>query len=645
MLNKYQRKTINWNNMVEQIIKNFKSSFKEGLIINAKHRNYSVPNKFKLEELCIFYDYLTKRKLKNQKKIKYIICDLYYLSVKMQKARDVFNQCVMRRINPKDPINDANMYIIFNIIEFEEKYRVATETELQFFLKYLNNYNEHTKNDINSILFFYYRSVLHYFLKEYDEFKKDNKDITNFIKKKKSNPDVDKAFLEYIELKNWNMLLRYEKKKSVDIEEPLKSLTQQNKILEIKIGLNICQLYIKNNKFPQCLDLLTKLYQLLKEGIFSEEEIKNGIYYYYCLAVLSLTAYCSTIDNKKKKLSSVIKKIKKKLEFLYITNEKKNYYKAFFDFLVLLYQINLGINNLQTEEIINKFKKIFKLESDSDNGTTPDISSSEFSWLFKDYIPLYINIYVFEKPNSKNTKISKYISDSFCFLKTPSGKEEELPPKKKFFNGILGLYNLISKQSIQIIKEKNNTSLREEIQKHCELLFSYLNTKSHLIKKFLVPYVKEAIIKLFYVYLNTYFNVKNYKKTKEKLEDFENNLAKNLNIEENQCIGYEYILKIKGDLAFQNSQYKDAIFNYDKALKIEEESEGGIKKIITFNKGLSHLCLNEIDIGVKCLKEAQLFFRAMTENKDKLIFSKTICDDLEGKIENVNKLLGSLSND
>lgn len=631
--------------MVEQIIENLKSYFKEGLIINAKAQHYVDYNKFKSEELDILYDYLTKSDLTNIHNINYIICDLYYISVKSPNARKVFYHNVEKAINLNFPINDANMYTIFNIIEFEEKFRIANEEELKFLLQNLNKYSLHKKNFDNSILFFYYQSVLFYFLKEYDKFKECNNDITSFINDEKEHLDVsdNKALLQYIEMKNFIMLLRYQMKMSVFdesmINEHFQTLINQNKIIAIKIGLTICEFYIKNNKFHQCLNFLTQLYQLLKDEMLGEIDIENGIEYY--LAILSRIAYCSAIVNDKKKLSSIIKKIDKKLGFLDITNQKNYYYKTFFDFLVLLYKIHMGTKNLPTETIISKFKNLIDL-NDNDNN---EIKLNKFAWLFKDYIPLYINIYVFDDDfNSTNKTVSKYISNFYSFLKPPNGQESELPPKRIFFNGILGLYNVISKQSIHIIKEKNNTSIKEEVQNYCEILFSYLHRNSHSIQDLLVPYIKEAIIKIFYVYLSTYLNAHDYDKAKEKLFFFENKIKKTLNIEENKCDGYEYILKLKGDLAFKNSQYKVAIDNYDEALKIEEKNLG-IKKMIIFNKGLSHLYLNEIDIGVKCLNEAKRFFKNMIQSKTKLIFSKMICNELKEKINNVNNLLNNFKND
>lgn len=618
--------------MVEQIIENLKFYFKEGLIINAKAQHYVDYNKFKSEDLNILYDYLTKSDLTNIQNINYIICVLYYISVKSPNAREVFYQKVEKAINLNFPINDANMYIIFNIIEFEEKFRIANEEDLKFFLQYLNKYSSHEKNFDNSILFFYYQSVLFYFLKEYDKCKECNNDITSFINDKEEHPDVNdnKTLLQYIEMKNFIMLLRYQMKMSVIDESMIKEhfqiLVIQNKILAIKIGLSICEFYIKNNKFHQCLNFLTQLYQILKDEMLGEIDIENGIDYY--LAILSRIAYCSAIVNDKKKLSSIIKKIDKKIGFLDITDQKNYYYKTFFDFLVLLYKIHIGTNNLPTEKI----KQIIKTIDLNNN------DNNEIAWLFTDYIPLYINIYVFDNSNSTNKTFSKYISDFLSLLKPPNDQESELPPKKIIFHGILGLYNVISKKSIHIIKERNNTNLKKEVQNYCEKLFSYLHRNYPLIQELLVPYIKESIIKIFYVYLNTYFNAHDYDKTKEILDFFENNFKKTLNIEENKCNGYEYILKLKGDLAFKNSQYKDAIDNYDKALKIEKENLG-IKKMIIFNKGLSHLYLNEIDIGVKCLNEAKSFFNNMIQNKSKLIFSKIICNELEKKINNVNNLL------
>lgn len=630
------------------------SLFKDGLIINLKARMLKTQDCVCLEDLNIFYNLLVKGN--NTQRINYLACDLYYQSLKFLKAREVFYNCIEKKLKLDDHINDYNMFLIFNVLEFEEKFGISSREELLFLFNYLSKFSEHKKNFEHYILFYYYKSVVYFLLKDYKEYEKVNTDLMNFIANYKANPQApfNRELLGYIELKNSILSLKSKKQcPSFEINECIansdmvfQSLIQKNKILAIKIGMNIYELYIKKNQFHQCLNLLKTLQQLLKDEMYCGISVENGIDYY--LAISSRVAFCSSIVGDKKRLISAIKKIDKSLEFLDVADKKNKDYKDFFDFLLLLYRLSMGTNNLRTEkviEIINNFKKAFDLENNLNRiELNPDKPTHEFSWLFKDCIPFYINIYAINSLDPLAKNVPKYVSDFISLINNPYS---DLLPYHKILNFVIGLYNVISEKSLSIIKDQSKTqqdTLRAEIQSYCDIFFSYVKNMYIMIPIFKEPFIKNVIIKLYYIYLSTYFAAENYEETERKIQLFESGLKLILIVNENEVNEFGYIIKIKGDLAFKKAQYHDAINYYNQAIPSLRERNKKIEAVMTFNKGLSYIYLNQKDKGIECLEEANRLFRVMGQTANVATLSKiNINNYLESKINCFDEVINGLN--
>ena len=129
--------------------------------------------------------------------------------------------------------------------------------------------------------------------------------------------------IKYIEIRNSILGLRKAKNDPLSVGNNeycaqstivFQDLKTQNKILSIKIGMNIYEIYNKNYQYNNCLDLMKELQGLLKEEMFEGISVENGIDYY--LAIASRVAFCSTIINDKKRLMKAVKKIEKSIDFL-----------------------------------------------------------------------------------------------------------------------------------------------------------------------------------------------------------------------------------------------------------------------------------------------------------------------------------------
>ena len=102
--------------MVDSFIAQMQSFFEDALIIKVKARTFNTQNSIHFEDLNIFYDLIVQSTYPFR--VNYLACDLYYQSLKFASARDVFYKYIEKRIKLDDPINDHNMFLIFNIIEF-----------------------------------------------------------------------------------------------------------------------------------------------------------------------------------------------------------------------------------------------------------------------------------------------------------------------------------------------------------------------------------------------------------------------------------------------------------------------------------------------------------------------------------------------
>ena len=586
--------------MINQYLTKMLSYFNDALIINYKAYNYYHPNPISGEDLSMFYDLLVSNNSPlagNINRLNYIACDLYYQSLRVPEARKTFYSYFEKRIKMTDPVTDQNLFFIYNIIEFEDKFHICPKEELFNLLNYLNKFTELQKTFEHFLLFKYYKAVLHYFMGDYSNCNFEYMDIVSYIAecKKKNN------LINYIELRNSILGLRKAKDdpSSVGSNEygaqstiVFQDLKAKNKILSIKIGINIYEIYNKNYQYYNCLDLLKELQGLLKEEMFEGLSVENGIDYY--LAIASRVAFCSTIINDKKRLSKAMKKIEKSIDFLDTSVKKYEIYKIAFEFILLLYKFNLGTITRaeKTNEIIGNFKRIFLMKNPG---------PFEYGWLFKDYPAININLFAINN-------LDMAIQDVFTFIDSLSlkiqSKSDFLLQQSEILPFVFGVFNIISGYSQSLLSDPNiakQTQYRGKIQNYAEIVLNYITTKYIMIPLFQMPYVKNAILKLLFVYLNTFFSTGNYELVESKLALYDEKIKKSLEVNEKEDEGYGYILKLKGDLAFKKGKYQEAVDLYESiGTSFGEENEKN-KAVVMFNKGISYLFLKNKRKCIDCL--------------------------------------------
>ena len=135
-----------------------------------------------------------------------------------------------------------------------------------------------------------------------------------------------------------------------------------------------------------------------------------------------------------------------------------------------------------------------------------------------------------------------------------------------------------------------------------------------MIPLFQMPYVKNAILKLLFVYLSTFFGANNFELVERKLALYDEKIKKSLLVNEKEDEGYGYILKLKGDLAFKKGNYQEAITFYDNiGNSFGEESEKN-KAVVMFNKGLAYLLLKNKRKCIDCMNLCLNLFNMIAKN-------------------------------
>ena len=356
-----------------------------GLIIFAKSNNYFGTNTISEEDINTFYELVidVNGKFKNNPfQITLLSCILYDQALTSQKSEELFFQWIISKINRTDAIDRTNLYRIYNIIEYEDKFRKCNDNQYDFLNEYLDRFISFEKNYEEYLLFKYYKGILLLLRRNYiDAFKETMEILTSIVeeteKSQKSN------FIQYIQIKNNLLTLRvFAEDPKADLNEYSQQANtiftetkEKNKVLGIKIGIQIYEIFKKKNQYHNCLIILKELSNLLKKELLNGTPIEYGINYY--LAISSRLAYVATFLNDKKLIKKSMKKLEKTINLLSVETsnvtpasnsqtqgfafQKDFLTKTAYNFIMLIYNINNNIIIPQSKqnEIINKFKSSF----------------------------------------------------------------------------------------------------------------------------------------------------------------------------------------------------------------------------------------------------------------------------------------------
>ena len=593
----------------------------EGCLMYSKYCDYYKINPISTQEILQYHNLL-----QNQDNIpssfsiskkNHLFCCLYYLTNQAPNESEFYRK-MNKEIENKNELNNEDLILIFNIIDYDDKYLKPNFEKLKLFLSLLEFFPKSNLSLENRLLYEYYRNLIICYLNKNNE-PFNNTEIKNIIKQ----ANKENQYIYFIDLKNDLKKLKHDKKLHFNPEEQL-SLMQNlyhrvknyNKLLSTKLSLgmwtNLCLL----QNYLGSVEILENSLQILKNS-----RIQKKNYIYFSLLISSRLGYVGLLTNNGNAIDCAINELHDCLNEIkkYLNDEK---YKSLF----IAYTFALNIIKLSCSQEIGDIKKIgncFKtnfLINENDNFNKYIISK-------KNKIDCIINVF-------GCNNIDDNMRKEFLSVITPIYKKcqnENIKGKNAFYL-IFGTNNLLNFLSEQYCIEKKNIQEREKyknkILKFGGLVFDYLKlyyNKEPLLKTELI---KSAIIRISSTCLQIYLYSKDLNSVQNSLNFFDD-ISKKIGINENTPT-IELIKKMKGDYYYLKKDYRSAIKNYDESISIINDKSPK-RPIIYFNMGICYYhignknyainCLNECVNGLKMIKnEPTIFdFYKRTEFIDKNI--------------------------
>ena len=110
----------------------------------------------------MYYEFLKSEEINNKQKNKNdMACCLYDLSKNNKEKQEEFISQIIENLDiNNDLINDENLILIYNIIEFDEQYLKSEKNKLDYLFNYLERFSTLAKSCTNFLLYKYYRGCL-----------------------------------------------------------------------------------------------------------------------------------------------------------------------------------------------------------------------------------------------------------------------------------------------------------------------------------------------------------------------------------------------------------------------------------------------------------------------------------------------------
>ena len=592
--------------MEDQFIKKILAHYDQGgLIIFGKANNFFNTNLISEEDITMFYELIIDVNGKFQKnpfQVTLLSCVLYDQSLTSPKQEELFFNWIISKLNRADPIDRTNLYRIYNIVEYEDKFRKCNDNQYDFLIEYLDRFVSFEKTLEEFLLFKYYKGILNLIKRNYGEALKENMEILTSINEE--IPGQKSNFIQYILIKNSLLALRlYNDDKSADNLNEYSTQANQvfhdmksiNKVLAIKIGLRIYDIYKKKNQYDNCLKILYEISTILKRELLNGKEIEFGINYY--LAIASRLSYVATFLNDKVLLKKSMKKLEKTINLfsdatmqtpspsVLYQNDFLN--KTAYNFVMLIYNIN---NNAQfppsrANEIIQAFKNTFIVPHNNSIQISYGRLLQTGFFSENDLNSSKINILAINNLDSIAQVAHVHINNLI------SKSQQDILQSYEIIPFIFGVYNILSGLSVSLLSDPNiqkQGEYKKKIKQMYDIVYQFVNKKS-ILATFRLPYIRKALIKIYLAYVGVLFKDKDNNNINKAINDFDNILKK---IEYNTTDENTALLrKIKGDFNFKIGKYNESIQEYESALNNLKEYDNN-RAITLFNLGCCYFLLN-----------------------------------------------------
>ena len=566
--------------MYNKLIKKMKTYFgEESLIIYSKHCDYFQINQVRKDDIKIYYEYLTSDQVQNnQKVLNDISCCLYHLSKEDNQYPIKFTTQIIENLDyNSDQINDDMLILIYNIIEFNQRFLKSDRIKLEFLLSYLMRFSTHPKNSTNFLLFKYYRAVLALnlgdietanleylqFIYLYDEeiimHKAENK-YTSFIKL--NNDLLNVKILKYTQgddIRQTRIFLKY-----------LYDLTKkENQFLAIKIGFELYDIYLKENNYKDCIDILMNMRTILKKKLLTGVRMNNAIDFY--LAIVCRLGYIGVLTNNKTSIENSIKKMRKSIDmfdkYTGPNKDKITIFKNAYSFFLTI----IKLNNKEKEEE-NKQKKI---AANFKSLFLPNLKNAENDNFGNKFIINETNFYNcvvdLDIINNMDIDVENFYNKEIYQPLLVNVEKNNPLLQNQVMSFLLCVHNNIKNYAqsyCQIENDNKKIDYKNKIIELAQMVLYY--TKNYGIDEILfrTQFVKGVIVDVVTSYAHVLIYNKEINRLKGLMQNI-NDLEKIFKFDENTP-SYELLCKVKGDywLLSNFRDTKASLMEYERSYKL-----------------------------------------------------------------------------
>ena len=572
--------------MYSRLIDKMTRFFSElGSIMYSKACKYSGLYPITKDDILMYYNVLNTENITFPPKLSvnnHISCCLFYLAKDNKDYREKFIEKYLKTINGNIKVNEENLVLMFNIIEFDKSYLKSKPENIAFLYQILKNFSNYPTNFEHYMLYKYFRGYTKFRIGDIQNANREHLEIVAELPEKwKSN-----FFLKYIKLRNdllkislVNTSKLKDKSEFTEYVQILKDLYEEvkltNKSLALKFGFDLFSSYLEAKNYNNCIPLLLEMKKILKKDLLKGTTMKNGIDYY--LAISSRLGYIGVIVDNKKIVNSAIKKIKKTLEIIKkdTNNEKLVNITKTYSFILAILEISLTKQTkFDLKSLASEFRQSFLPGLEKSNSSEYYINEQNEDNIIIDFQIISNNM------NKEISDKAKTILKN-CQNEINKGNNSN----NIFLTFISAMHNKINNYSLSYISDKNETKRKDYKKKivDCFELFIIVIYKLYENELLLnTKYVKTMVLEMFSAHAHVYLYEKDFSQLRRIINSVDDITSK-LQIEKD-LPAYGLICKIKGDYWFYNKDYKASITYYENALELFEKNEPKIAPVL-FNIG------------------------------------------------------------
>ena len=612
--------------MYNKLIAKMKSHFgEESLIMYSKSCDYFQINPIKREDIQMYYEYLMSESGNSDKKnINDLACCLYYLSKNNKEYEEKFTSQIIEKIDINDDkINDDTLVLIYNIIEFDEQYLKSDRIKLEYLLSYLERFSTFAKSATNFLLYKYYRGCLKLNLGNTQDASSEYLEIVMAYTDEIVDKNKETKYSLFIKLKNDLLNVRITKVLQGDdihqtrifLKELYDRTKNENQFLAIKIGFELYDIYLKDNKYSDCNDILINMRNILKKRLLTGIKMDNAIDFY--LSIISRLGYIGVLTNNKGSIENSIKKLKKSVEMFNKFNEenkeKSLILKNAYSFLLTILKINNNELVEKQKEIAANFKSVFL-------PNLKTVLENQFKGQFiindSNFFDCVVNLNII---NNMEYDTETFLKKEIYLPMLKTVNQNNPLQHKYVMTFIVNVHNQINHFTESYCTDFNKDTYKKRIVELTETTMSYLRNYGIDQAICQTQFIKGILINIFSAYSHVLLYSKDFSKLKQLIK-FIDDLNKSLKFNENTP-SYELLCKIKGDFWLFGGfrDIKASLTFYEKAAKILKNSHPK-KPIIFFNMGYCHYLNDDkkkaVDYLGRCINE----FTNMEQNKSPFDF-------------------------